>query len=314
MRTRDACGRVSLALAAGCAWTLSACHATTGEARAADGKTTPVAAVPAAAPHPLSICRAGTLPRLNESTVSGGADALIAASKRGTVAIVWDGARAFVVADCRLDGTSVVIPGRGGKGVFRATNRVLFLIDEIPADCRRATHVVAALASDVAPSGASGKDASRLGAVLVPLPCPSVTDRLPAVGCIDKGARGAARQTRAAGLWAGQEARANSARELPALLEAWALAPDGVPGVLAVRQVSGGGMSQQARFIAAHHDIDVDVDPPAVRARKGKQKPEPPTLDYRAPSIPIFNEPPFRASFPEIVDPDLQFAVIPGGK
>src|SRR4051812_34554690 len=196
MRRRGLC-LVTWAAAVGGAW---------GALRAEAAGKAPAAA------SPVLACRAGSLPRLTEASITGGAPSLVDASKRGGVAVAWDGTRATIVSGCRLDGDYVVIPGRGGKGVFRATNRVLFRTDELAGDCRRATHVIAALATG----------GPRLRAILVPLPCPPVAQLEPAPGCLGKALTGKQRRLRAAQLGASLIGQADKLHDPGIVLTAFA--------------------------------------------------------------------------------------------
>ncbi|HET9930412.1 MAG TPA: hypothetical protein VFQ35_06990, partial [Polyangiaceae bacterium] len=97
----------------------------------AGGDAAPSSPPPAPArPEELKqMCDAGGLPQIDETAV--GAEPLLTAAERGTVALRWDGAHAAFTEGCSLPGAYTELPGSGG-GRFFGTNRVTLRVDEVP--------------------------------------------------------------------------------------------------------------------------------------------------------------------------------------
>ena len=171
------------------------------------------------------ICTAGKLPRVtsHEWTVAE-VQSFMTSAAIGTVAIAVDKKTraARLVTSCRLPGSYTEARTKPGQGRLWATNRVVLLPGEVDrAACVSATHLVAAFAR-------ASNGAVTFSAILVPLPCPSVTEEAPASGCIAEGQSGPDRLSFARG--AIGKLRKERARtgvvSVEDYLQVYALAPD----------------------------------------------------------------------------------------
>jgi len=131
-------------------------------------------------------CAATDLPRVSDRDWSPQDVArFVTLASKGTVAVDLSAKGTAVLDDCALPGRYERYPGKGA-GHLWATNRPLLRAEELGRGCARGTHLVAAFAR---------RDA-RFEAVLVPLPCPPITDIRPARGCVGKGLTGSQRLAR----------------------------------------------------------------------------------------------------------------------
>src|SRR6185295_4760166 len=173
-----------------------------------------------------TICGAGQLPRLTDRDLPAeelrrlrarAVEGTVAVVLPATIAVLRAGVRPRVLAGCRLPGAYTELETKPGGGRLWATNRPLLLPGEVPPACAEATHTVATFAV-----GAAG----AFAAVLVPLPCPPVSDPAPARGCVGQGATGAERRVRALAMMKRIKPDVIARADPAYVLEVYALAPD----------------------------------------------------------------------------------------
>jgi hypothetical protein len=236
-------------------------------------------------------CGAGDLPRMTEATFDGGVPAFVAAAARGGVAVVWNGKRARLVEGCHLDGQYTEALGQTPGARFFATNRVLFRADEIGPPCRPATHAVAAYVTSIAVANKAAP--SRLDAILVPLPCPSVTEREAAPGCVGAGLTGAERHDKAARLRAKLAAAPAGKEDVAAALEIFALVPDELQGLLRPAQTDECALAAQGRWVSDQYLLSDGPEGQTATLRSADRRPPPPHLrcdsgQYSCSTMPVF--------------------------
>jgi hypothetical protein len=160
-------------------------------------------------------CYAADLPRVTDRDWSPAViESFVDRAAVGTVAIDLSAVPPGLLSDCRLPGMYTEARGEAGSGQFWATNRPLLGFEEMRSDCVNATHVVAAY---------SLQD-DRFEALAIPLPCPSVREATPAVGCVGRGLTGRERLERARSI--GLRWQPDGGQSPGASLEIYALAPD----------------------------------------------------------------------------------------
>jgi hypothetical protein len=262
--------------------------------------------------EPAADCGAGQLPRLTErSWPKGESKTLLARAAAGTVAVVWDGKQASLVEGCRLDGGYTEVAGEGGAGRFWASNRVFFRVDEISAACRPATHLVAAFATApdparAAPPGGSADAAAAgaFGAILVALPCPSVTDADRAVGCIGRGLTGPERLARGRAMSAGFHTDEGLKEDVSRLIEIFALMPDDYRGLLFLQYANTKdcALRAQGEWLLGQYATVKDADGNRSTRPRGKEAPAMPRLGLGTWQSCI-NRPVFLSCFPGLFNP-----------
>jgi hypothetical protein len=161
-------------------------------------------------------CGIGSLTRVSEGDwAPGELAAFLARTPEGTAAVSRNGGQLRLVPDCHLRGKYGEVQGKSGAGRFwTASAGSIFVPQEIDPACLEATHVIAVFATRN----------GHFGAMLVPLPCPSVSDPSPAIGCIGRGLNGPERQARARALRKGL----GHPRDPGVLLDIYALSPTDV--------------------------------------------------------------------------------------
>lgn len=162
-------------------------------------------------------CGAGNLPRIapgawSEQQVRD----FMGRFPAGTVAVELAAGQSRLVAECKLDGAYTELKGKDGKARLWATNRLLLLPSELAAGCDSATHLVAAFVTR----------GTAFSAIVVPLPCPSISEATPAQRCIGEGATGAERKDRVMATFKALPLEQRSAPETAFTLENYSLAPD----------------------------------------------------------------------------------------
>ena len=250
-----------------------------------------------------STCGAGQLPRITENDWSEtDLSRFRARAERGTVAVAYARGKARLVPDCSLDGTyTEVLAQQPGEGRLWATNRVLLLPREVTGTgCAGATHLVAAFAAGGA----------WFAAIVVPLPCPSVTDREPARTCVGSGLDGAARLARAPALAAKippREQWSASRAYVPEVLDVYALAPDDPVALHLLTDIlTECALKEQAGWISRQYltrrtlDGTVQVVPnPSLYPPDNA----PPHLDENQSARSCLYQPAFRKCFPALFEP-----------
>jgi hypothetical protein len=257
----------------------------------------------AAAPSPAKTtdeCGAGSLPRVTEKSLSsGGLKRFLSTAATGSLAVEWDGSRARVIEECRLDGHYSEARGHGG-GRFWATNRVMFRTDEAAGRCRTATHVVAAYVTESSASGSTGEP--RMWAILVPLPCPPTSDSAPAPGCLGKGMTGPQRRTKAEALMAKLDPDAARTADVAHNLEVFALIPDEHWGITYAGSLNMADcpLYEQGHWIGSQYQYleDKEFRFPRRLFDEGR-RPEPPRLVWRGSNEACIERPVFLWCFME---------------
>jgi hypothetical protein len=173
------------------------------------------------------VCGAGDLPRVTSREWSElEVRRFVERAATGTTAVAVDARKHGVklVSGCRLPGAYTEVRTQPGSGRLWATNRVLLFPGEVDrVACDEATHAVVAFARAAA-AGATG--AVSFSGVLMPLPCPTITDGKPARGCVARGLAGADRLARAKAAMKKLKTTPIEALGVTDVLEVYALAPD----------------------------------------------------------------------------------------
>ena len=259
------------------------------------------AAVPPDIIVPALPCSAGELPRLDRRTWSAEEiERFITRSLHGAAAVIYADGAARLVPGCKLDGGYQEVPAKPGSGRFWASDRLLYIPDEIGGDCAEATHVIGAFALR-----ADGGVVTEFGAILVPLPCPSVHAESPAKGCIGRGLTGSERLERARALMnRGGEAMFADAS---VSLEAYALAPDAIETLDYLGQLDGAGkwrldcgLQGQAQGMWELYFVDMEGDRRVLRLRSYWQSMRP---RVRWDCFLCSSQPAFQACFPGLFAP-----------
>lgn len=275
--------------------------------RSADRETSGVALKAEGARRAEIDCGAGSLPRITEADVTGGAEAFIASAARGTVAVAWDGTRAHSIPECHLDGRYAEARGEG-SGRFWGTNRVLLRSDEIEGPCRSATHLVAAYVTVGAARTGSARTPVQLSAILVPLPCPPTSDGEPAPGCIGRGMSGAQRYERSDALMAALDPDAARTTDVARVLEIYALIPDDHWGVRYAGSLFHGDcpLAHQGEWITQQYESLADRDRHVpLKLRDPASRPGPPQLSTPGSRFDCVATPAFLRCFPDHFVPVL---------
>lgn len=241
---------------------------------------------------PTADCGAGQLPRLaDKSWTAEEQQRFFARASEGPVAIERDGDRARLLERCKLPGGYTEVAGDAGSGRFWATNRVLLRADEISAECRSATHVVAAFA----------RTAAAFGAVLVPLPCPPTSEAAPARGCLGQGLTGPERRARALALLAEIPKSDAASPDVGRSLSIYALMPDDHRGISAIARMNGGdcSLSEQGAWLAKQYRLSRDKDHEITVTPKTDSDPDDvPRIDPLASQVSCRARPVFLRCFP----------------
>lgn len=169
------------------------------------------------------VCGAGDLPRVtSREWTEVEVRRFVERAATGTTAVAVDARKHAVklVSGCRLPGAYTEVRTQPSGGRLWATNRVLLFPGEVDrVACAEATHAVIAFAR-----AATG--AVSFSGVLMPLPCPTITDDSPARGCVARGLAGADRLARAKAVMKKLKATPIEALGVTEVLEVYALAPD----------------------------------------------------------------------------------------
>jgi hypothetical protein len=203
-----------------------------------------------------------------------------------------------LLADCKLVGSYTEVGGNKGSGRLWATNRLLLLPSEVGAACDEATHLVATFVT---------RDRT-FSAILVPLPCPSISETTPSKRCIGKEATGPERQARADEVIRGQP-KPRWDQDLALTLATYSLAPDywRALGVLDETQ-SECAFTEQAEWLANRYTVVQrlgDGEYNAVLTPEKSWNPAP-TLDVESSQRRCVHQPAFRKCFPGL------FEALPG--
>jgi hypothetical protein len=249
-------------------------------------------------------CGAGDLPRLTErdwprATI----EQFVQRTKRGTVAVERSEGGTSLSPDCKLDGKYTEVRGEPKSARFWATNRSLLLYDEVGPNCAGATHVVVAFAL----SSESDAGAFRFSAVLIPLPCPSVSDPMPAKGCLGKGLSGPQRLERAQQIM--KVVRPDDAyrQKLSALFEVYALIPDDRWGLGYLAKMRGQDvhdctLEEQINWALRKYALVEDARGGRVwQRRENGEAPAPISISLSQDSC--LTRPPFLSCFPGLFTP-----------
>jgi hypothetical protein len=223
-------------------------------------------------------------------------------AERGTVALVLDGGKARLATECRLPGTYTEAAARQGEGRYWATNRLLLLPEEAGPECAHATHLAGAFAVR---KTASGGGAPRFAAILLPLPCPPISDTRPAAGCVGRGRSGPQRAHDARALIKAQpeERRGDPAETL----DIYALAPDDWAAQQSLARIGGEcTLSAHAQWIVRHFGDATGADGERIIERTKHLEPPydaPPRFDESLSQRSCLYQPAFRKCFAGIFDP-----------
>jgi hypothetical protein len=171
--------------------------------------------------NPPRSCRVERASRITEKDWPPAVfEQVLARSGGGTMAVDRSDGTTKLVPSCHLPGSYTEVKGAPGRGRFWATDRPIIVADEVGADCRAATHVVAAFATTPPPANDS---AFRVEAILIPLPCPATSESAPSEGCVGRGLTGEERLQRAREL---RKKNRHADAGLSSHVEAYALAPN----------------------------------------------------------------------------------------
>ena len=169
------------------------------------------------------VCGAGDLPRVTgREWMEAEVRRFVERAATGTTAVAVDPRSHAVtlVSGCRLPGAYTEVRTQPGGGRLWATNRVLLFPGEVDrVACAEATHAVVAFARATI-------GAVSFSGVLMPLPCPTITDDSPARGCVARGFAGADRLAGARAVVKKPRGKPIQALGVTEVLEVYARAPD----------------------------------------------------------------------------------------
>jgi hypothetical protein len=244
---------------------------------------------------PTSFCGIGMLPRIDEGDwAPGELRSFLTSVPKGTAAVAHRDGKVRLVPGCRLRGRYLEVAGKAGRGRFwSASAGALFIPQEVDPPCVGATHVIAVFATRE----------EQFGAILIPLPCPSVTDPQAAAGCIGQGLNGPERLSRASTLkeFLEQQDPRMRAPDLGLLLQVYALAPDGI-GFDYLFRATGGDCAFRVHATYARDRLEEWKALPSA-PRRHLPDSSYPGLDERIASENCGYGPPFLTCFPGLFDP-----------